>query len=135
LEVIRRIGAAGIVPPLTFELVLRDKRSFFLHSVTQSGEGSTLALRVWDLRDLDDADFGQLKENLDRRGGQPIGNPQDLHPKLGLGILRLNIHDLAYHVEWHPRWWPLPEDGSRPAGQAPFTRVEPFRRRDRQGRD
>ncbi len=101
----------GPVPPLVAELVLKDGRSFYLHSaVGRNHETRTGVLRVWDLRALADDDIEELKTALnDTTERQLRGNATELEPKLDYANLYLHLDDVAYCIEWHDRSWPIEE--------------------------
>lgn len=98
-----------IVPPFAVELVLTDGTRYFLHSVPLADEQSgSAALRIWDFRAFSEEDFDALKRRLNEMGtrGGRWPRAEEIHLKLDWAILRINLDQIAYCIEWHDRLWP-----------------------------
>lgn len=97
-----------IVPPFCVEVVLKDPRTFYLHSISSRDEQTrSIVIRVWDLRSFTDQDREQLQDNLNRmQNRNELAEAQKIHPKLDWGNLRISISDVSYCMEWHDRMWP-----------------------------
>lgn len=102
-------GNSEVIPPLVFELVLRDETHYFVHSVLMKDDDSdSVIIRIWDLRAMDENDIDDLKSALSKPGSMNRlgGEGHDLHPKLDWANLRIGLAELMYCIEWHNRWWP-----------------------------
>jgi hypothetical protein len=99
----------GPLPPYLLEVVLRDGRSFFLHSPnSRNPKTRAIILDVYDFRAIGPQEEVELKKKLDSPGSTNPGfKYSDLHPLLSLGRLRCNLDDVAYCIEWFTRYWRL----------------------------
>jgi len=96
------------IPPLCVEIVLRDNRMYYLHSIVAVEEETrTLCARIWDLRAFQPKEIDQLKVKLNEvRDRKDLSPAESVHPKLDWANLHLHFDDIAYCVEWHDRLWP-----------------------------
>jgi hypothetical protein len=99
----------GPLPPYLLEVVMRDGRSFYVHSPnSRNPKTRAIILDVYDFRALGPDEMAELRKTLDKPGSTNQGfNYSDLHPLLSLGRLRCNLSDIAYCVEWFTRFWSL----------------------------
>jgi hypothetical protein len=111
----------GLIPPFCVEIVLRDGRSYYLHSVIEfEKETQTLVARIWDLRAFTPKEIDELKLRVNEiRDRKDLSPAEAVHPKLDWANLRLHFDDVTYCVEWHDRLWP--EDARPKMG---FRRVD-----------
>jgi len=101
----------GPLPPYLLEIVMRDGRSFYVHSGNSRDEKTwSIVVNVWDLRAVGDQAEAEIKEKLN----QPKvwdkavkGKPSDFHPDLNIGRLRCKLDDIAYVVEWWTGIWEI----------------------------
>ena len=98
----------AILPPLCLELILRDGRSYSVHSLLHHDKRSShIILRIWDLRALNAEDVEELLERLnDIFSRHELEPPEAVHPGLDWGLLRIDTDDIWYCIEWHDRMWP-----------------------------
>jgi len=114
----------GPLPPYLLEIVMRDGRSFYVHSGNSRNEESwSVVVNVWDLRAIDEQAEIEIKKKISelKLWTDAIkGEPSDLHPKLSIGRLRCKLEDIAYVVEWWTRNWEIdkyfPNDGTKKMG-------------------
>ena len=107
---LRNIGArGGVIPPFALELVLIDGMYYYVHSVEDAAEDSvSISVRIWDMRRLDDEGLDLLREEVARLDDPSrLDHPNSLHPGLDWGVLRIDIDQISYCVEWHHRLWPI----------------------------
>lgn len=101
----------GPLPPYLLEIVMRDGRSFYVHSGNSRDEETwSVIINVWDLRVIDPKTEAEIKNKL----GEPQPwneaknrQPWDLHPALSIGRLRCKLDDISYVVEWWTRIWEI----------------------------
>jgi hypothetical protein len=100
---------SGAIPPFALELVLVDGMVYYVHSVENSSEESvSVSIKVWDTRNLDDRELDRLKEAVnDLEEASMLSDPRSLHPGLDWGVLRIDIDQISYCVEWHHKLWPV----------------------------
>jgi len=105
----------AIVPPFCLEVVLRDGRSYPVHSLAYYDESSgDIVLRIWDLRALTPSDRTALMAKLNQTfSSEALADHQAIHPKLDWGILRTNADEIRYHVEWANRHWSVELEQTR----------------------
>jgi len=105
-----------IVPPLCVEIFLADGRNFYLHSVISwEDDDSTVVLRVWDLRELEAADYKDLKIAMDKvQDRNDYSNAKAIYAKLDCGNLRVPKDYISYVVEWHDKLWEKSGLGFKP---------------------
>jgi len=98
----------AILLPFCLELILRDGRSYSVHSLLHYDErSSSIIVRIWDLRALNAEDIEELLEGLNKVvTGHELEPPEALHPQLDWGLLRIETDDIWYCIEWHDRMWP-----------------------------
>ena len=112
----------GPLPPYLLEIVLKDGRSFYVHSANSKKETTrAIILNVYDLRAIGNKEQSEIWKHLDELGHLGVGiNAGDIHPLLAIGRLRCNLSDIFYCIEWLTRRWTLsdflPEDDRRPLG-------------------
>jgi len=96
------------VPPFCCEIVFRDGKSYYLHSILQKNENTkTLTIRVWDLRALNDSEIEEIKKTINELNNRhELTEEHKIHPKLDYGNMRLRLDDIMYCIEWHDRLWP-----------------------------
>jgi hypothetical protein len=102
-------GNNEVIPPLVFELFLRDGSRHFIHSVIMKDEESdSVVIRIWDLRAMNESDVEDLKSALNKPGSwnRLGGEGHELHEKLDWANLRIGLSEILYCIEWHNRWWP-----------------------------
>ena len=107
---LRSLGARrGVIPPFALELVLVDGMYYYVHSVEEVGEDAvSIAIRIWDTRSLDDEELGRLrKEVAGLDDPARLADPKSLHPSLDWGVLRIDLDQISYCIEWHHRLWPV----------------------------
>jgi hypothetical protein len=97
----------GVIPPFTLELSLVDGNWFYLHSVQEAAEDSvSISLRVWDTRALDDEELDRLHADTASIDDLTLlSDPKNLHPHLDWAVLRVDLDQIAYCVEWHHPLW------------------------------
>ena len=106
---LRSLGARrGIIPPFALELVLTDGMYYYVHSIGEAAEDSiSLSIRIWDTRRFDDKELDRLRKKvagLDEPSS--LASPKSIHPELDWGVLRIDIDQISYCVEWHHPLWP-----------------------------
>lgn len=107
---LRSLGVRrGIIPPFALELVLVDDMYYYVHSVEEAEEDSvSIAIRIWDTRNLDDDELGSLRWVIAELGDSSrLADPGSLHPHLDWGVLRIDIDQISYCIEWHHPLWPV----------------------------
>lgn len=87
----------GLFPLFCVEVYLMDGTSFHLHSILQREDtNNSLIMRVWDFRAFTPEDIEELKENLYSVAiRKDLDNPQEIHPKLDWGDVRLHLRKLS----------------------------------------
>jgi hypothetical protein len=97
------------LPPYLLEIVMKDGRSFYIHSgITRDEESQSVGVNVWDLRAVSLDAEKEIKKLLDApKVWNEVSSkqPWDLHPSLSLGRLRCALDDIIYVVEWRSRLW------------------------------
>jgi hypothetical protein len=119
----------GPLPPYLLEIVMRNGRSFYVHSGNSRDEESgSVVVNVWDLRAVDPQTEAEIKTKLDEPklwDEASKGQPWDLHPTLSIGRLRCKLDDIAYVVEWWTRTWEIdkffPKEVRKQMGFLPLT--------------
>lgn len=107
---LRSLGArSGVIPPFALELVLVDGMYYYVHSIEEAIEDSvSISVRIWDTRHLDEVELDRLKEETaELDDPSRLADPKSLHPDLDWGVLRIDIDQISYCVEWHHRLWPV----------------------------
>lgn len=107
---LRSLGArSGVIPPFALELVLVDGMYYYVHSIEEAIEDSvSISVRIWDTRHLDEGELDRLKEETaELDDPSRLADPKSLHPDLDWGVLRIDIDQISYCVEWHHRLWPV----------------------------
>ena len=99
----------GPLPPYLFEIILRDGRSFYIHSPnSRDEETKSMVLNVYDLSAINENDEQDIKRKLDETNIlDKTFSPSKLHPLLVYGRLRCNLDDILYCIEWLSRRWTL----------------------------
>jgi len=101
----------GTLPPYLLEIVLKDGRSFYVHSGNSRDEETrSVVVNVWDLRAVDPSAEAEIKKSLDQPkvwNEVKLKEAWDLHPLLSIGRLRCTLDDILYVVEWLNRYWSL----------------------------
>jgi len=99
----------GVIPPFALELVLVDGMVYYVHSVENASEDSvSISVKVWDTRHLADGELDRLRETVNSlEDPSMLSDPKLVHPGLDWGVLRLDIDQISYCVEWHHRLWPV----------------------------
>lgn len=99
----------GPLPPYLLEIVMRDGRSFYVHSGnSRDEESNSVVVNVWDLRAVDKNAEAEIKKILDQPkvwDNVQSKQPSDLYPSLSIGRLRCALDDILYVVEWWTRYW------------------------------
>lgn len=100
---------SGAIPPFALELVLVDGMFYYIHSIEDAPEDSiSLSIRVWDTRRIVDEELDRLKEKVALLDDPSrLADPKSLHSALDWGVLRIDIDQISYCVEWHHRLWPV----------------------------
>jgi hypothetical protein len=107
---LRSISArSGVIPPFALELVLVDGMYYYVHSIEDAVEDSiSISVRIWDTRRLDEGDLAQLRQKTaELDDPSRLVDPKSLHPDLDWGVLRIDIDQISYCVEWHHMLWPV----------------------------
>ena len=101
--------SSGTLPPYLLEIVMRDGRSFFIHSFgARDKKTKSMSLTVYDLSLIDPEEEYELKTRLDQTGHwSDSSSVDDLHTLLKFGRLRCSLDEVAYCVEWLGRRWTL----------------------------
>jgi hypothetical protein len=96
------------VPPLVLELILRSGKSFYIKNVFAfDKQAEMVALRVWDMRALSQADLDTVLRRLSAvTSRDELENIEKLHPKLDEGNLWVLVSEIEALVEWHSDLWP-----------------------------
>jgi hypothetical protein len=99
----------GIIPPFALELVLVDGMYYYVHSVDEASDDSvSISIRIWDTRHIDERDMEELRLRVAGLEDQSmLADPRSLHRDLDWGILRIDIDQISYCVEWHHKLWPV----------------------------
>lgn len=101
----------GPIPPYLLEIVMRDGRSFYVHSGnSRDEETQSVIVNVWDLRAVGPDEETEIKTSLDSPAfwdEVKAKEPWDLHPSLSIGRLKCKLDDISYVVEWWTRLWNL----------------------------
>lgn len=98
----------GTLPPYLLEIIMKDGRSYFVHSgISNDEQTQSVMINIWDLRAVDDQTEAEIKAALydtivNTTEGEEINFdvPSDLHPQLSIGRLRCKLDDIAHVVEW-----------------------------------
>ena len=100
---------SGAIPPFALELILVDGMYYYVHSVESAPEDSvSISIRIWDTRRLSDEDLERLREEVTLLDDpSKLADPKILHPGLDWGVLRIDIDQISYCVEWHHALWPV----------------------------
>ncbi len=107
---LRNLSArSGAIPPFALELVLLDGMYYYVHSVEAADEDSvSISIRIWDTRRLDDGDLEKLKDEVAALDDPSrLADPKSLHPGLDWGVLRIDVDQISYCIEWHHNLWPV----------------------------
>jgi len=107
---LRSLGTrSGVIPPFALELVLVDGMYYYVHSIEEAIEDSvSISVRIWDTRRLDEGELDRLRqETAELDDPSRLADPKSLHQNLDWGILRIDIDQISYCVEWHHRLWPV----------------------------
>jgi hypothetical protein len=107
-------GRGGVIPPFALELVLVDGMFYYVHSVEEASEDSiSIAVRIWDVRRINDEELDALRGKVASMDDPArLADPKTLHPSLDWGVLRIDIDQISYCVEWHHPLWPV--EGRKP---------------------
>ena len=99
----------GAIPPFALELVLVDGMYYYVHSVESAPEDSvSISIRIWDTRRIADEDLENLKQEVAGLDDPSrLADPKSLHTRLDWGVLRIDIDQISYCVEWHHNLWPV----------------------------
>lgn len=99
----------GAIPPFALELVLLDGMYYYVHSVESAPEDSvSISIRIWDTRRIADEELERLKEEVAILDDPSrLADPKSLHTRLDWGVLRIDIDQISYCVEWHHNLWPV----------------------------
>ena len=102
-------GRQGAIPPFALELVLVDGMFYYVHSIAEAVEDSiSIAVRIWDVRRLADDEIDALRRDVAALDDPArLNDPKTLHPALDWGVLRIDIDQISYCVEWHHPLWPV----------------------------
>lgn len=119
----------GPLPPYLLEIVMRDGRSFYVHSGNSRDEETwSVVVNIWDLRAVDNQAEAEIKKILDEPklwDKVSKGQPWDLRPALSIGRLRCKLEDITYVVEWWTRIWEIdkffPKEVKKHMGFLPLT--------------
>lgn len=100
---------SGAIPPFALELVLLDGMYYYVHSVEAAADDSvSISIRIWDTRRLDEGDLEKLKKEVAGLDDPSrLADPKSLHPDLDWGVLRIDVDQISYCVEWHHTLWPV----------------------------
>ncbi len=113
---LRGLGARrGAIPPFALELVLTDGMYYYVHSIEEAVEDSiSISVRIWDTRRFDERELNELRKKVAKLDEpSSLAAPKSIHPALDWGVLRIDIDQISYCVEWHHTLWPV-EDGKTP---------------------
>ena len=103
-----RLGdKGGIVPPFTLEIVLVDGMYYYVHSVAERDEKTgSMKVRIWDTGRMSDSDVEECRDSAWKlEDPSALADPSRIHSKLKLGVLRIDMDQVAYCVEWHHPLW------------------------------
>lgn len=97
----------GVIPPFTLELSLVDGNYFYVHSVQEAAEDSvSIAVRIWDTRHFDDEELERLQADVAALDDPAaLSDPKNLHPNLDWAVLRVDLDQIAYCIDWHHPLW------------------------------
>lgn len=100
---------SGAIPPFALELVLVDGMFYYIHSIEEATEDSvSLSIRIWDTRRIADVELDRLREEIAHLDEPSrLADPKSLHPALDWGVLRIDIDQISYCVEYHHKLWPV----------------------------
>jgi hypothetical protein len=101
--------SSGTLPPYLLEIVMRDGRSFYVHSFeSRDKKTKSMILIVYDVSAIDPEEEYELKTRLDQTGHwSDSSSVDDLHTLLKIGRLRCSLDEIAYCMEWLGRRWTL----------------------------
>ena len=98
----------GPFPPFFLEIVMKDGRSFYVHSGNSRDEESkSVVVNIYDFRAMNDNDVQGLLKDIEKIWVAPK-KPSELHPRLSHGLLRCKLDDIQYVVQWERgRTWDI----------------------------
>jgi len=92
--------------PYLLEVVLKDGRSFYIHSPAGRDEKTMdMVLNVYDFRAIGKEEETIIMSKLQADGWTHLENTYELHPLLEYGRIRINLSDVMYCIEWMKRRW------------------------------
>ena len=105
----------GIIPPFTLEIVLVDGMYYYVHSVADRDEKTgSMKVRIWDTGRMSDTDIERCRTAVDALEDlSALADPAGIHSRLQTGVLRIDMDQVAYCVEWHHPLWSS-EESRRP---------------------
>ena len=105
---------SGVIPPFALEIVLVDGMYYYVHSIEEAIEDSvSISVRIWDTRRLNEGELDRLRQETAKLDDPSrLADPKSLHPDLDWGVLRIDIDQISYSVEWHHRLWPVEDEKS-----------------------
>lgn len=100
----------GPFPPYFLEAVMRDGKSFYVHSGnSRDEESNSVVINIYDFRAMNNNDVKKLMKTLEKTSVIPK-SPSKLHPLLSYGLLRCKLDDMLYLLQWQRnRVWILEE--------------------------
>ena len=114
----------GPFPPYFLEIVMKDGKSFYVHSGNSRNEESqSVVVNIYDFRAMSNDDVQDLLKTLEKLTAIPK-KLSELHPRLSYGLLRCKLDDILYVVQWERnRTWDIeqqfPEKSRRKMGLIP----------------
>ncbi len=106
------------LPPYQLEIVMKDGRSFFIHSGNgRNEETRSICINVWDIRALNSDTTKEIMEIISKPGAwQKVSSkqPYEIHPLLSIGRLRCSLDEIMYIVEWWSRAWIIEKVATNP---------------------
>lgn len=105
-----------VLPPLSFEVVLRSGRSYFAKWIFRfTDEDELITIRIWDFRAMAETDQGDLLARMNEiRDRADYEDLERLHPKLDQANLHVRLDQIEALLEWHDRLWPVASPGEEP---------------------
>jgi len=90
----------GPFPPYFLEVVMKDGKSFYVHSGNSRDEESkSVVVNIYDFRAMSIDAEQSLQKSLELLTVIPK-KPWELHPKLSSGLLRCSLDSILYVVQW-----------------------------------
>ena len=113
LEYVERLRGKTF-PPLLIEVLLKSGQSFYVkNAFSPNPELEMVGLRIWDLRAVDVTTLPErLNDITDREDWEKF---TEIDPAIDQANLWIRVTEIEGFVEWHERYWPVPDPDEEPA--------------------